>query len=247
MEKEILFYDTTPGVTAYTTRRGISSAECDKPFAGLSLCSYSGDDPDHVERSRKHLLRITGVTAGNPVTARQRHTAEVARVTTDNRYKIFDAVDALVTAEPGIALGIFTADCLPLLMYDPTAGIIAACHCGWRGTVNGIIGNTLSFMMKEGASPSEIRAITGPCICPECFEVGEEVAQQFPEECILRSFPKPHIDLRMAVGRQLLNEGLKPEYIMSPDECSRCNPTLYFSARRLGTKSGRTLSVIVRQ
>lgn len=162
--------------------------------------------------------------------------------------------DALVTSLPDTALCIHTADCVPVVMADAAAGVIAAVHSGWKGTVGRISALAVNEMAKLGADPARIVAAMGPCIGPECFEVGPEVTERFTEagfpDSIIVPQPagaRPHIDLPGAVAFTLKECGLTEGNIHLPPACSRCRPDTYFSARRLGVASGRTLTVIVRR
>lgn len=172
----------------------------------------------------------------------QTHTAEV-RVVNDGDVDLQD-VDGVVCTRPGVLIGVRTADCLPLLMADTHAGVIAAVHCGWRGTVAGIALRAVEVMEKCGARPERIHAAMGPCICPDCFEVGDEVANLFPHETILKphASPKPHIDLSKAVSLQLQQTGVRD--IALPPACSK-HSSGFYSVRRQGRDlTARTLSVI---
>ncbi len=175
----------------------------------------------------------------------QTHTAEV-RVVTPN--VDLQNVDGLVCTRPGVLIGVRTADCLPLLMADPHAGVIAAIHCGWRGTVAGIAQRAVEVMKECGADPARIHAAMGPCICPDCFEVGEDVAALFPAEaCIppLASGLKPHIDLAKAVSLQLQQAGVSD--IALPPACSKHSADFY-SVRRQGRDlTARTLTALALQ
>lgn len=240
------------GVTAFSTGRG--AADPDKPYDGFSACHYTGDDPARVADCRRRLCDALGITPEALVIPRQTHSARVAVITElPVSEELLDGVDALVTALPSVALAVNTADCVPLVMTDPQAGVIAAVHSGWRGTVERIAAKSVAEMVKAGADPVRIRAAMGPCIGPECFEVGREVADQFEA-----AFPggstvinpakkgeRPHVDLPRAVALTLMEAGVSSEAISMPAACSRCDHRRFFSARRLGVGSGRTLSVIM--
>ena len=139
-----------------------------------------------------------------------------------------DGYDAMITDLPGVAIGVRTADCIPVLLYDPVKKAAAAIHSGWRGTVSKIIGKTVIKMQSTYASqPSDILAYIGPGICVDCFQVGEEVALKFKETGFdinsLWSFRGPkkgngmegghHIDLKEACRQTLVESGLKNENI----------------------------------
>lgn len=161
--------------------------------------------------------------------------------------------DALVTDRVGVMIGIRTADCVPVLLYDTTRGVVAAVHAGWRGTVGGITRKTVGVMKKEfGCCSTDIHAIIGPSISPEAFEVGDEVVEQFvragfPEEIVLQDYPKPHIDLWRANQWLLTEAGVPAGQIEVSGLCTYTNTYRFFSARREGIGTGRLVSGIIRK
>jgi len=146
--------------------------------------------------------------------------------------------DAVVCTESGILLGVFTADCVPVLLYgDGFAGVI---HAGWRGFVNGIFE---SWFAMAPSKPEAMRAIIGPAICGACYEVSAEVANQFNPSHVRSGRPgHAHLDLKGAARRKLITAGIKPHAIDTHPACTRCTPTLH-SYRRNRTPL-RNLSVI---
>jgi YfiH family protein len=149
--------------------------------------------------------------------------------------------DGLVTAAPGIAAGIFTADCVPILMVDAEARVVGAMHAGWRGTIAGIAGEGVRAMASIGARPHALGAALGPSIGPCCFEVEAELAERFA-----RTIPharehtrtgrpgKAYLDLRAIIRGQLERAGLEPDAITSAGPCTRCANGTYFSRRGAG-------------
>lgn len=235
------------GIEAFSVHRGATLPGL--PYSGFNTCHYVGDDTLHVTACRETLARALGGAAC--IFPRQTHSDHVLTVTGSSPCQP-DDVDALVTTDTDVALCIHTADCVPVVMADPVAGVIAAVHSGWKGTVARIAARTVEAMMALGASPDNIYAAMGPSICCGCFEVGEEVAERFavagfPLRIIDRSRPRPHIDLRRAVAATLADSGLLPENIALSAECSRCRPDRWCSARAMGIDSARTLTVIVRR
>ena len=153
-----------------------------------------------------------------------------------------------------MAIAVNTADCVPLVLVDEEVGVIAVAHSGWKGTVGQIASKTVAQMIACGANVSRIKVAMGPCICGDCFEVGDEVVVQFVKngfdtpQIILNGYgERRHVDLPQACRKLLLEAGVLDENIALPQECSRCNPQTFFSARRLGINSGRTLTVVIRQ
>ena len=170
-----------------------------------------------------------------------------------------DGYDAMITDLPGVAIGVRTADCIPVLLYDPVKKAAAAIHSGWRGTVSKIIGKTVIKMQTTYASqPSDILAFIGPGICVDCFQVGEEVALKFKETGFdinsLWSFRGPktgngmegghHIDLKEACRQTLVECGLKNENIQITGLCTYEDNDLLYSARKEGIECGRNITYI---
>jgi YfiH family protein len=168
------------GVEAVVTGRagGVSTG----PYESLNLSLGAGDDPANVLENRRRLAAGFGAGLGDFVFARQVHGAGV-RVVGDadagsGAVSQDDAIpdtDALVTTSPGVVLAILTADCVPIVLYDPVAGVLACVHAGWRGTVARIGGAAVATMDKLGASPGDIVAGLGPAIDPARYQVGPDV------------------------------------------------------------------------
>lgn len=224
-----LFNDTT-GVRAFATH------------AGFNICTYAGA-ADYVEADLRELEEITGIGRKRIYLPVQTHSAEIRVVAPGVDLQ---GVDGVVCTEPGVLIGVHTADCLPLLMVDTEAGVAAAVHCGWRGTVAGIAVKAVDVMCQCGARPERIKAVMGPCICPECFEVGEEVAGQFPAEAVIRAASgapeKPHVDLARAVELQLQQVGVRD--VTRPPACSKHSGDFYSVRRQGRALSLRTLSAL---
>ena len=166
--------------------------------------------------------------------------------------------DAVITREKGMWIGVQTADCVPVLLYDPVQGVAAAVHAGWRGTVKHIVGLTLQKMRDEmGCLMQDVYAMVGPSISPEAYEVGEEVADAFRTagrgDCVLRSLwgpngkqllAKPHIDLWQCNVRDLMEMGVDLQHIDCTPWCTFEHYREIFSARREGIGTGRIVSAI---
>ncbi|MBI2689945.1 MAG: peptidoglycan editing factor PgeF [Acidobacteria bacterium] len=140
--------------------------------------------------------------------------------------------DALIAQAVNLWLEIRTADCVPLLLVDPVRRAVAAVHAGWRGTATWIAGLTVDAMRREFHSePGELYAAIGPCIGSCCFEVGDEVAAQFPGYTI-NNYTRPHVDLVSANVSQLTAAGVRSERIDSLGLCTVCEPARFHSFRR---------------
>lgn len=243
MEQIITTYPLGDGIEAFVVTRG--RVDVSDSYSGINVCHYVHDDPAHVRASREEVCRQLGIGADALVVPRQIHSADVAVLIGGASSP--DGVDAVVTGLSDVAIGVSTADCVPVVMADASSGLIAAAHAGWRGALAGIVDNTLDAMVAYGASLSETKVFIGPCICQACFEVGEEVAELFPADFVSRAYgTKPHVDLAAYVLSQLAAHGVPESAIQGPIDCTRCNPRQYFSARRLGIHSGRTFTGIIR-
>lgn len=147
-------------------------------YASLNCGLGSGDDPAAVAENRRRAARALGVAADHLLTAYQVHSADVVTVERPwegDRPK----VDGMVTRTTGIALGVLAADCAPVLFADPQAGVIGACHAGWRGALSGVVEATVTAMERLGADRRRTRAALGPCIAQASYEVGPEFRANF--------------------------------------------------------------------
>src|SRR5262249_50852114 len=156
---------------AFFTRQGGVSEGL---FASLNCGFGSGDVPENVAANREIAMASLGLPADRLVTLRQIHSATVVTMERAWRREDSPAADALVTAVPGIALGVLAADCAPILFFDPVARVIGAAHGGWRGALGGVIDATIARMTELGAERHHIRAVIGPCIAQPSYEVGPE-------------------------------------------------------------------------
>jgi len=156
--------------------------------------------------------------------------------------------DAATAVEPGILLGIETADCLPVLLIDPELRFVAAVHAGWRGTARGIVRAAVEALGAMGSRPDSLVAGLGPGIGPCCYEVGEELRDAFGPlaDSVFRHGPRgrPHLDVRAANVRQLLDAGLREERVHHVYDCTACTADLYHSYRRDGPGAGRMISFV---
>lgn len=234
-----VFADLPGIVAAFSTRGGGVSAS---PFDSLNLGFSTGDDEAAVRENRRRLLDALGFKPDALATVGQVHGAHVATVTEPGHT---DRHDGLVTDRRGLVLGVLVADCGAVLLADAEASVIGACHAGWRGAVGGIPIVTVEAMRKLGAEPERMRAYVSPCIGPEDFEVGTEVATQFDEPHVLRrpEKTKPHVDLAGAIVTQLRKMGLRKKSI-EVEGCSTFDTARFFSYRAEGGTTGRMMGVI---
>ncbi len=172
MTAEFLSADALMVPHGFFTRRGGVSAG---PYAALN-CSLSGQDrPEAVAENRARVAAALDLPPPALLGLTQVHGTAVVRVADPWRAGAGARADAMVTDRPGLALGIVTADCAPVLLADPVAGVIGAAHAGWRGAVAGVIEATLAAMTALGARPERALAAVGPCIGQESYEVGADL------------------------------------------------------------------------
>ena len=155
----------------FTRRGGVSVG----PYASLN-CSLSGQDaPEAVRENRGRAARLLGAEPASLVGLTQVHGVDVATVDAPWPYGAGPRADAMVTDRPGVALGIITADCTPVLLEDRQAGVVGAVHAGWRGAVAGVLEATVAAMVRLGARPASVSAAIGPCIRQPSYEVGPDL------------------------------------------------------------------------
>ena len=211
------------------------------------------------ERVECFSTRIASELPYPVITGHHVHGTEIANIDRPGMTREeLEGYDALITSLNGVAIGVRTADCVPILLYDPIGEAVAAVHSGWKGTLNRICQKTI-FKMKltYGTQPANLKTVIGPCICAESFQVGEEVVgyfkeQKFPMDEIWHfnkemgespMYRGHHIDLAKT-NRMLLEElGVKPENIHFAGIDTYSDPS-FFSARRDGTECGRIITAI---
>ena len=254
-----LVYMTAPGLSvrhAFTTRFGGVSEGI---YTSLNLSMTVGDDPGRVAENCRILRTALGIPDGKLVFSRQVHGRNVRLCSSSDACPTMADVpyeaDGIITAERGLALMIFTADCTPILLSDPVTGAVGAVHAGWRGTVQDIAGEAVRAMAREfGTRPGDIRAAIGPCISLCCFETGPEVPEAVrgvlgrEADEYIRPAPaegKSHVDLKGVNRALLIRAGLRPDGIDVSDECTVCRCGKYWSHRATGGRRGSQASVII--
>lgn len=213
---------------------------------------FTGDELSIYQDNRVQLASLLGIEIERLIFPRQTHSNTVCKLV-DIPDKEIAETDALVTAQPGLCLCVQTADCVPILLFDPVKNVAAAVHAGWRGTVNKIVANTVREMEENyDCSESDILAAIGPSIGPGVYEVGNEVVEaarasvpEAEQTLHLNTNGKYHFDLWEANRRILLECGLQKKHIEVLAECSFEEGDKYFSARREGVDTGRMVSGIM--
>ena len=229
---------------AFSTRLGGCSTG---DLATMNLSSTRGDDPENVKENFQRFGAAVGFDPKDLVLSLQTHTTTVRLVTEEDRGKGFTRprdykdVDGLITNVPGLVLATFYADCVPLYFVDPVHRAIGLSHSGWRGTVNRMGEVTLQRMKEAfGTRPSDVWTAIGPSICQDCYEVSEDVAQEFisafegrADNRLLyrKENGKYQLNLWRANELVLLESGVPKDRIAVTDICTCCNPQVLFSHR----------------
>jgi purine-nucleoside/S-methyl-5'-thioadenosine phosphorylase / adenosine deaminase len=235
----------------FFTRHGGVSQGC---YASLNCGLGSKDDPVAVTENRVRVARF--LTAESLITAHQVHSATAVVVERGWSLEARPRADAIVTATRGLALGVLTADCAPVLFADAQAGVVGAAHAGWRGALSGVLEATLAAMETLGARRPRIEAAVGPCITRPAYEVGFEFKQAFlaGDAASAQFFARPdgdqrarpHFDLPGYVLYRLARAGLSPG---APPPCTYAGQEDFFSYRRSQARNeadyGRQISAIV--
>ncbi len=220
-------------------------------YDSLNAGERSDDTLDHVAENRARIAQAMGVAPTHLVSLHQIH-SDIVEIITEPPTEPLQA-DGLVTTVKGLAISALSADCGPVLLSDPKAGVIGACHAGWRGALGGIVESTVAAMCEVGATPADITAILGPCIGPKNYEVGEEFRAEFLEmnEDYEQFFHTPsgakaHFDLPAFILSRLDVMGVSATWTK---HCTYTEADTYFSYRRNTheniTGYGRNLSAVV--
>jgi YfiH family protein len=234
----------------FTREGGVSSGI----YGTLNCGSGSGDDPVNVQENRLRVATQLGVLADCLVTVRQVHGDHAHIADAPWPRDAAPEADAIVTTTRGLAIGVLTADCTPILFSDAEAGVVGAAHAGWKGARKGIIGATVAAMERLGARREAIRAVIGPTISLKAYEVGDDFYANFVRDNTEnKSFfnavkgGKPHFDLPAYCRKQLRDCGC--DTIEDLKMCTYENESLFFSFRRATHRGehdyGRQISAIV--
>lgn len=257
-EKEGVTFLTYPAfeempeiVHGFSTRLGGVSEGI---YSSMNLSFTRGDKEEAVKENYRRISSAMGVAMENIVTSDQTHTANVRRVTEEDRGngitkpRPYKDVDGMITNVPGIVLATFYADCVPLYFVDPVQKAIGLSHSGWRGTVSKIGKITVEKMGEEyGTRPEKLYAAVGPSICQKCYEVSEDVAEEFrrafdPKYWNTLFYKKENgkyqLNLWEANRIVLLESGIPEDHISMPNLCTCCNPEFLFSHRASKGKRG---------
>ena len=245
---QLTYYNMGTGVTAFSTTRqgGCSTGN----YAAFNINGYCGDDEVHIAANKVALCGLLGIDSNRLVMPHQVHDCVVRRIDGPQQ-GVIEGVDAVMTDVPQLCIGVSTADCIPVLLYDSTHRAVSAVHAGWRGTVLRIVQKAVEAMRDTyGTAPADLQAVIGPGISLDSFEVGDEVYDQFLSagfdmQPISRREAKWHIDLPMCNRLQLMEAGVPADHIQMTNICTYQQYDRYFSARRLGIQSGRIYTGIL--
>lgn len=245
---QLTYYNMGTGVTAFSTTRqgGCSTGN----YAAFNINGYCGDDEVHIAANKVALCGLLGIDSNRLVMPHQVHDCVVRRIDGPQQ-GVIEGVDAVMTDVPQLCIGVSTADCIPVLLYDSTHRAVSAVHAGWRGTVLRIVQKAVEAMCHAyGTAPADLQAVIGPGISLDSFEVGDEVYDQFLSagfdmQPISRREAKWHIDLPMCNRLQLMEAGIPADHIQMTNICTYQQYDRYFSARRLGIQSGRIYTGIL--
>lgn len=265
------YYNLSDDVKAFSTTRhgGVSEGN----YASLNINEYCGDSKANTDANRLLLANELGIDVNHIIMPHQTHGVEsriigeeFANLPDGVKKMLLEGVDAVMTNIPGMCIGVSTADCIPVLLYDEEHHATAAIHAGWRGTQARIVHKAVQEMrMAYQTDPTKLKAVIGPGISLDNFEVGDEVYAAFEqaafdmsaiaEERIKRNpnaedpakafERKWHINLPLANIQMLTHNGVDEANIINTGICTFDNADNYFSARRLGIESGRIYTGII--
>lgn len=228
-------------------------------YASFNMSPFSGDDPLNYSKNMLTLCGQLGISPDKLIIPYQTHGTEILEI--DSSYlQLSDkektqslyGIDALITRLPGVCIGITTADCVPLIFFDPHKQVIAVAHAGWRGTCGRIGEITIQALINRyQCNPADIFVVIGPSISSKVYEIGEEVVNNFQRagfdisSIISTRYRSFYLDLWKANQISLEKMGVLSEHIETSGICTFIEHERFFSARRLGIKSGRMLSGIM--
>lgn len=229
----------------FSTRLGgVSTGHC----ATMNISTTRGDNPEAIVENKKRIAAAIGVEVDSMTFTHQTHTTNVVVVRKEDRGRRFMETDGMITNVPGICLVTFYADCVPLYFVDPMKKAIGMSHSGWRGTVGKMGKVTVEKMVETyGSTPADIIAAIGPSICQECYEVSEDVINEFMKNFAenlwndifyQKENGKYQLNLWRANEEVLLEAGIKKENIAVTNVCTHCNPDVLFSHRTSGFNRG---------
>lgn len=252
MGAPLLLSSRLPLIHGFSTRQGGCSAP---PWDSLNLGFSVGDAAERVEENLRRLMTGAGVSLSALRRLSQVHGDRVVAVegTVNPDVALLPPLgeaDGMWSGSPDLALGILTADCVPVLLADQRAGLVAAVHAGWKGTLLQIVRVAVQRMTKAGGQPGQMVAALGPSIRRCCYQVEAPLAERFGRafgEGVASPDGAAHarLELTEALRRTLVDAGLREDHIDILPHCTACDAERFFSHRRDGGRTGRMLSFIV--
>lgn len=229
-------------VRAWFTLKNEDLFSDDSRIAGLNLGLNTDENKEIVKRNRSELFEHLNLDPKWIAFGEQVHGTRIQKVMQGETYS---ETDGLITRVPGLALAIQVADCAAVIIWDSENRVIGAFHAGWRGAAGGIVPRGIEQMIEEGSNPKTMKAFISPCICQKNFEVGEEVAEQFPDGFVdYENYRKPHVDLKGFLNYQLVEGDIPVSNIEVAEGCTIDDEEKFYSYRREGDKSGRMMGII---
>ncbi|MEQ9266893.1 MAG: peptidoglycan editing factor PgeF [Balneolaceae bacterium] len=214
----------------------------DSKIPGLNIGFNSDESQGVLLHNINVLSQEIGTKISDIALAEQIHGSHIELI---SKGGVYPNTDGFVSNKPGMALAIQVADCGAVLFGDSKNKVIGAAHAGWRGAVDKIVPKTIEKMLELGADIKHIQVFVSPCIAIHNFEVGDEVASQFPDELVDRkSYSKPHLNLKGLIQLQLQKLGIPSRNINIDSRCTIDHENLFYSYRREKKKSGRMVAVI---
>ncbi|MEI6556017.1 MAG: peptidoglycan editing factor PgeF [Paludibacter sp.] len=256
MVKSILLSEYNEIAHFCTSRQGGASVG---NYASFNLSPFSGDQPVHLEENQRVLCQKLGIDSEKLIIPYQTHGTEIRVIdktffllSASEKTQYLHGVDALITKLPRVCIGVTTADCVPLIFFDTHKKVVAVAHAGWRGTCCRIAEKTVRVMVEQlECKVDDILVTVGPSISVDVYNVGSELVETFQnegfdtDEIFVEKGEKLHLDLCKANRQSLLKAGILPQHIEIAGICTYTKHDQFFSARRLGIKSGRMLSGVM--
>lgn len=232
----------TTGIKAWFTLKNKEFGYHNHDIPGLNLGFNTPEKKELVAKNRLALLTGLQIDPEWVAYADQVHSNRIRVVTEGGTYP---STDGLITKIPGLTLSIQVADCAAVLLWDFENKVIGALHAGWRGAAGDIVPKGIQKMKEQGANLQKVKAFVSPCISLENFEIGEEVAEQFPDEFIdYEHYEKPHLDLKSFLKFQLEQSGIQQAHVEIREECTIEDKEHFYSYRREREQSGRMMGLI---
>ena len=257
MVKPVLhYYDFGQDVVAFSSTRQGGYSEGN--YGQFNINRYCGDCAETIVQNRQALCQLLQIDDSRLLMPHQVHLTKIATIDddflsldNDDRQQRLEGVDVIMTDRVGVCIGVSTADCIPVLLYDSKHRAVCAIHAGWRGTQQRIVEKAVKAMTETyGSKANDLQAEIGPGIGLDSFEVGDEVYDAFQQAgfdmaAISEHREKWHINLPQCNKMQLMSMGVKADHIGISDICTYKAHDTFFSARRLGINSGRIFTGIM--